>query len=191
MLKFGLSGYLLAAIGRKNLGRVQACRHKQRIHVRSCFTPASAVNSQPMKHIRILLALVTPAVLMGACAQTVNTRGQIILPSRLEQIKVGQSTQNDVLSLLGSPSTQGTINNARWYYITSTVASKTFQPYELKDRKVVIIDFDTATGLVANIEQKTAADGKDVPIVEQTTPTHGQSLGIIDQVVGNLGGILK
>lgn len=126
-------------------------------------------------------------MLIASCAQTVNTRGQVILPSRLAQIKVGESTQNDVLNLLGSPSTQGTINNARWYYITSTVASKTFHPYNLKDRKVIVVDFDTATGLVAAVSEKTAADGKDVPIVEKTTPTHGQALGIVDQVLGNLG----
>lgn len=130
-------------------------------------------------------------MLMAGCAQTVNTRGQIILPSHLAQIKVGESTQNDVLRLLGTPSTQGTINNARWYYITSTVASKTFHPYDLKDRKVIAIDFDTTTGLVAAISEKTAADGKTVPIAEKTTPTHGQSLGVVDQLMGNLGGIVK
>jgi len=140
------------------------------------------------------MALLAPALvvatLIAGCAQTVNTRGQVILPSRLAQIQPGTTTRQDVLQLLGSPSTQGTLNDNRWYYVTSTVGSSSFNPYDLKSRQVVVIDFDPKTDIVASLTQKGKTDGKDVSPVEATTPTHGQSLGIVDQFMGNLGGLL-
>lgn len=130
-------------------------------------------------------------MVITGCAETVNTRGQVILPSRLAQIQPGTTTRQDVLQLLGSPSTQGTLNDNRWYYVTATVGTTSFDPYDLKSRQVVIIDFDPKTNVVASLTQKSAQDGKEVPPSEDKTPTHGQSLGIVDQLLGNLGGIMK
>lgn len=135
--------------------------------------------------------MLVPALLITACTQTVNTHGQVILPSRLQQVKPGISTRDDVLQLLGSPSAQGTLNSNRWYYVTSTVATSTLHPYDLQERKVLIVDFDPTTGTVANIAEKTGQDGNEISPLSKTTPTHGQSMGIIEQAVGNFSNILK
>ena len=135
-------------------------------------------------------ALLAGMLFMAACAETVNTRGQIILPSRLAQIQPGVSTKQDVLQLLGSPSTQGTMNDNRWYYISSSVGTTSFTPHDLKSRQVVIIDFD-ANGVVASLNQKGKSDGKEVSPEAAATETHGQAMGIIDQFMGNLGGLIK
>ena len=131
------------------------------------------------------------ALLVTACAETVNTRGQIILPTRLAQVHVGQTTRQDVIQLLGSPSAQGTMNDNRWYYITTSIGTTSLDPYDLKSRQVVIIDFDPKTDVVASLTEKSATDGKEVSPDEHTTPTHGQSMGIIDQLTGSLGGLMK
>ncbi|NBX86649.1 MAG: outer membrane protein assembly factor BamE, partial [Proteobacteria bacterium] len=125
--------------------------------------------------------------MLAGCAETINTHGQVILPSRLAQIKPGQTTRDEVLQLLGSPSTQGTMNDNRWYYITSTMGTKAFEPNNLKSRKVIIIDFDTASGTVSALQEKTEADGQALEPVRNTTKTQGQSLGIVEQLFGNLG----
>ncbi len=135
--------------------------------------------------------MVASAFVIASCAETVNTRGQIILPSRLAQVQPGVSTRDDVLNLLGSPSTQGTLNDNRWYYITSSVGTTSFTPHDLKSRQVLIIDFDPATGTVASLNQKTKADGKSLTPDEDVTETHGQAMGIVDQFMGNLGGLVK
>ncbi len=129
-------------------------------------------------------------MVIAGCAETVNTRGQIILPSRLAQVQPGVSTKQDVLQLLGSPSTQGTMNDNRWYYITSSVGTTSFTPHDLKSRQIVIIDFD-ANDVVANLTQKGKEDGKQVTPDKDATQTHGQAMGIVDQLIGNLGGLIK
>lgn len=136
------------------------------------------------------MAFIVCALFISACAETVNTRGQIILPSRLAQIQPGQTTRDDVVQLLGSPSTQGTMNDERWYYISSSVGTRAFQPHELKSRQIVIIDFDPQTNVVAKVTQKNEKDGKEITPEEVTTKTHGQSLGIVEQMFGSLGNVL-
>jgi outer membrane protein assembly factor BamE (lipoprotein component of BamABCDE complex) len=156
---------------------------------------ALAVEFEPMKqYISPTLMLAVLAItsgFMAGCAETVNTRGQVILPSRLAQIQPGVTTRQDVLQLLGSPSTQGTLNENRWYYVTASVGSTSLDPYDLKSRQVVIIDFDPKTDVVANLTQKGKNDGKEVSPDDKVTPTHGQALGIVDQMMDSLGGIMK
>lgn len=199
MLKFGLLEWLNPAIARKNL-RAGGCRiGKNRVNNSSCTAPALAVISQPMKQHNTLrrsglfipCTMAAIALLVTACAETVNTRGQIILPTRLAQVHVGQTTRQDVIQLLGSPSAQGTMNDNRWYYITTSIGTTSLDPYDLKSRQVVIIDFDPKTDVVASLTEKSATDGKEVSPDEHTTPTHGQSMGIIDQLTGSLGGLMK
>lgn len=134
----------------------------------------------------ILTLLISGAILTG-CSETVNTHGQVILPSRLAQVTPGTTTKDQVLQLLGSPSAQGTMNDSRWYYITSSVGTKAFEPHKLKSRKIVVVDFDPSSSIVTNITEKTEADGKELDPARAATPTQGQSMGILEQMMGNLG----
>ena len=141
-----------------------------------------------MKHI---LPVLLPAALLAACAETITTQGQVVLPSRLAQVKPGVSTQADVQQLLGSPSTTSTFkahpqDGDTWYYITSIVKDKVLRPNQLQKRDIVIVTF-TPSGTVAGLEKKTEADGKTVDPVAKTTPTQGQSMGVFQQMFGNLG----
>jgi outer membrane protein assembly factor BamE (lipoprotein component of BamABCDE complex) len=144
-----------------------------------------------MQHLRapaLLLAFLASTV--ASCTSTLATHGQVILPSRLAQITPGTTTRGDVQRLLGSPSAQGTFNDSRWYYITSTVKDKPLNPNLLQKREVVIIDFDPS-GTVVGMTTKDESEGKDITPDKAMTATHGQSLGIIDSMINDLGGGLK
>lgn len=197
VLKLSLLFQSLTAISRKNIRAGFARLRKNPIHNSSCTAAAFAIIFQPMKQHKtprifaVLASVMAVASFIAGCTETVNTRGQVILPSRLAQIQPGTTTRQDVLQLLGSPSAQGTMNENRWYYVSSIVGTKAFDPHDLKSRQIVVIDFDPATDTVATLTQKNEADGKEINPLRETTPTHGQSMGIIDQLTGNLGGILN
>ncbi|TKW61572.1 MAG: outer membrane protein assembly factor BamE [Blastochloris viridis] len=197
MLEFSLADIIKRAVTFKYSRTGRFCVGECNIHNSGCAALVLAVKFQPMKNHNILSfrtfavpALVACALVIAGCAETVNTRGQIILPSRLAQVQPGVSTKQDVLQLLGSPSTQGTMNDNRWYYITSSVATTSLNPYELKSRQIVIIDFD-GNDVVASLTQKDKNDGKQVTPDADETKTHGQAMGIVDQLIGNLGGLAK
>jgi outer membrane protein assembly factor BamE (lipoprotein component of BamABCDE complex) len=197
VLEFGLADVVDEAVSAKNNGAGGFSALERAVYNSGCAALRLAVKFQPMKNHNVLsfrtfavTAVVVCTIVIAGCAETVNTRGQIILPSRLAQVQTGVSTKQDVLQLLGSPSTQGTMNENRWYYITSSVGTTSFTPHDLKSRQIVIIDFD-ANDVVATLTQKGKDDGKQLEPEKEATETHGQALGIVDQFIGNLGGLIK
>lgn len=138
-----------------------------------------------MKHLA-LTGIALAAFALTSCGETVSTHGQVILPSRLAQVQPGVSTKQDVQRLLGSPSTTGTFNDNRWYYVTSTLKDKPLNPDILQKREVLIIDFDPS-GTVAGISDKDQTAGKAIEPDKASTATHGQSLGILDSALEQMG----
>ncbi len=126
------------------------------------------------------------AFAISGCPETINTHGQVLRESDINQLQVGHHNKHDVQRLLGSPSTIGTFDDDRWYYMSQTVMSKPLEPHILQNRKILIIDFNEE-GVIADMTQKNETDANDINPAERKTPTQGQSLGIIDQVFENLG----
>ena len=120
------------------------------------------------------------------CSEIVSTHGQVLTTNQVDSIQIGVDNKDSVMRRLGSPSTTGTFNDQRWYYMTSTTSNKPLNPNLLQNRQVLIVDFDEK-GLVSAVMRKDEEDAKDVPQVEKTTPTHGQSMGIMDQLLQNIG----
>jgi outer membrane protein assembly factor BamE (lipoprotein component of BamABCDE complex) len=136
--------------------------------------------------LKVCTLATTAALLLSACGQTLSTHGHIILPSRLAQIKPGVSTQADVRQLLGTPSTTSTLGANTWYYMTNITKDKPLNPNILQSSQVVQIAFDPS-GTVTGLTQKTTADAKAVEPSPATTRTEGQALGIVEQLLGNVG----
>ena len=103
-----------------------------------------------------------------------------------ESIKVGETTKAEVLKVYGSPSTVSAFPPETWYYISRYRETVAFLEPELKKQKVARIEFDAA-GVVSKYELKSEKDAKDVEFVERTTPTEGRKLGMMEQLLGNIG----
>ncbi|MFZ2620868.1 MAG: outer membrane protein assembly factor BamE [Alphaproteobacteria bacterium] len=138
----------------------------------------------------LLSGLLLFSALLSACASIESTHGQVVKEASVRALQPGVDTQETVKRALGSPSTTGTFDTARWYYLTETTESTPLKPNQLAERNLVVIDFDQA-GKVSKVEIKTRNEAKDVAFDETETPTQGQSMGILDQLLGNLGGVIK
>jgi outer membrane protein assembly factor BamE (lipoprotein component of BamABCDE complex) len=138
---------------------------------------------------RPISAFILLLVALGAqwgCSSITSTHGQIVNEKQIGYLQPGLSKQDEVRQLLGSPSTIGTFNENRWYYVTETTENEPLNPNMLTSRRVVILEFDE-DGVVQKILTRDEQDGKEVPFLSRSTPTQGQSLGIIDQMIQNLG----
>lgn len=129
------------------------------------------------------LALV--AVILAGCTGTQTTHGNFITPRQIAALTPNEMTKDDVLATLGSPSSQGTMNSNRWYYIAEQQHTKPFEPNQLVSRTLLVLDFDDA-GTLVNVAQKDQNSAKAVTMDETVTPTQGQALGIIDQIIENV-----
>jgi outer membrane protein assembly factor BamE (lipoprotein component of BamABCDE complex) len=136
---------------------------------------------------RVLLALVG-SLTLAACGSTTETlqRGYVLPEGALEQVPVG-ATQEQVLIVLGTPSTVATVNGEAFYYISQKAQrSIAFMPHEVVDQRVVAVYFDKERRVtrLANYGMK---DGKIFDFLSQTTPTGGQELSYIRNIFKNVG----
>ncbi|MCA1939890.1 MAG: outer membrane protein assembly factor BamE [Caenispirillum bisanense] len=134
---------------------------------------------------RLSLALAALTVL-AACSADIAPRGNEPAPELLAQVKPGELTRGDVRALLGSPSTTSAFGDETWYYISSQTTQWAFNATEELQRQVVAISFDER-GIVKDVRTMDESAGRDVEIVDRTTPTPGREETIIQQLLGNLG----
>ncbi len=134
-----------------------------------------------------LVALGVGSLLLTGCAETLDTHGTVMPPSALQRLQIGQSSKDQVRQILGTPATMGTLNDDRWYYVNSVVGSTPFNTNNLKSRRVLVLDFDPATGLLQNLTERTAQDGRAIDPNQAATNTAGQTMGFFEQMFGNIG----
>jgi outer membrane protein assembly factor BamE (lipoprotein component of BamABCDE complex) len=139
---------------------------------------------------RKLAPILFSAFTLWACAPTVDLRGKLAPPEAIAQIQVGKTTQEQVMSLLGSPSTIMTFGDETWHYIYQKVETVSFFTPKVTDSNTLTIVFDDK-GLVKNISRAGMTDLKDVTLVSRETPTAGKELSVIEQLIGNVGKFAK
>jgi outer membrane protein assembly factor BamE (lipoprotein component of BamABCDE complex) len=122
---------------------------------------------------------------LAACSPQIEPHGDLPQPDRLSQIDVGR-TKSDVIALLGTPSTTFNMDGERWYYISNQTQEYTWHKVEEVERLVIVIEFDK-TDKITSVKKLNLADGKDVAMVDRTTPTSGQGLSLFGQLIGNVG----
>ncbi len=132
------------------------------------------------------IALVATVGVLSACTPVINVHGQTPDPDDLELVEVGQSTRRDVEQRLGTASTSSVFSDNVWYYYSETTETVAFFEPEVKERKIIAIVF-APDGRVDNIATYTEEDGKPVELVSRVTPTAGNELTFLQQLLGNIG----
>jgi outer membrane protein assembly factor BamE (lipoprotein component of BamABCDE complex) len=128
---------------------------------------------------RTAAALVAIGVLLGGCFGETFQRGYIIPDGALEQIPIG-SSQEQVLMVLGTPSTVATVSGEAFYYISQRAErSVAFLQPNLVDQRVVAVYFDR-NRRVERLANYGLKDGKVFDYVTRTTPTTGKEVNYIN-----------
>jgi outer membrane protein assembly factor BamE (lipoprotein component of BamABCDE complex) len=107
---------------------------------------------------------------LGYDGQVVH--GYQLDPKSAEQVRAGASAEQ-ILVLLGTPTTTSTVGGDAWYYITQiTNRSVQFMQPKVTDQRVFAVYFtkDKKVERVANYGME---DGKLIDFVSRTTPTAG------------------
>ena len=135
---------------------------------------------------RMVLGSALAAALLAGCTPLVHQQGHIDDPEALAEIETGVQTREDVARLLGTPSAVGTFDDKRWYYLSRRTETIAFYAPELVDQSVTVIAFDEI-GVVAEVATLSIADARAIEPVAEESPTRGRTLGLLEQLLGNLG----
>src|ERR1700724_4809013 len=92
--------------------------------------------------IRLMAALLVLGLPLGGCFSETYQKGYIVPEGALEQIPLGAS-QEQVLIVLGTPSTVATVSGEAFYYISQRAERAiSFMPTAITDQRVIGIYFD-------------------------------------------------
>jgi outer membrane protein assembly factor BamE (lipoprotein component of BamABCDE complex) len=117
-------------------------------------------------------------VLLGGCFSETYQRGYILPDGALEQLPIG-STQEQVLIVLGTPSTVATLSGEAFYYISQRAERPVgFMPQQIVDQRVVAVYFDK-NRRVERLADYRMKDGRVFDFVARTTPTGGKDYAYI------------
>ena len=128
--------------------------------------------------LRTAGAVALTCLLLGACTGEQFQRGYIMPPGALEQIPIGAS-QDQVLIVMGTPSTVATLNGEVFYYISQrSERTISFMNDKIIDQRVIAIYFDK-NRQVRRIANYGLKDGAIFDFISRTTPTSGQEINYV------------
>ena len=127
---------------------------------------------------RIVAAAALVAAALAGCTSEQFQKGYILPPGALEQIPIGAS-QDQVLIVMGTPSTVATLNGEVFYYISQrTERPAAFMPDKVVDQRVIAVYFDK-NRQVRRLANYGLKDGKIFDFIGRTTATSGQELSYL------------
>ena len=130
----------------------------------------------------LVFALALP---LGGCLGETFQRGYVLPEGALEQIRLGAS-QEQVLIVLGTPSTVATVSGEAFYYISQTATrAASFLPTTITDQRVVAVYFDRDRR-VQRVASYGMRDGKIFDFVSRTTPTAGSDMNFVKQLFSTI-----
>jgi outer membrane protein assembly factor BamE (lipoprotein component of BamABCDE complex) len=131
---------------------------------------------------RIAAILIGGAVLASCDSFTqVYQRGYVVPEGALEQLPLGAS-QDQVLIVLGTPSTVATVSGEVFYYISQRAEQKlAFLNQHVTNQRVIAVYFDKSRR-VSRLANYGLKDGKVFDFVSRTTPSGGSELNYLNYI---------
>jgi len=112
----------------------------------------------------------------------VYQRGYVLPEGALEQIPIG-APQEQVLIVLGTPSTVATVSGEVFYYISQRGEQRAaFMAQDVIEQRVIAVYFDK-TRRVDRLADYRLKDGKVFDYISRTTPTSGQELSYLSSIL--------
>lgn len=138
----------------------------------------------PMRGAALGLTLAVLAgvgLTVGGCAESYD-HGYVAPDNALEQVQVGASREQ-VLLVLGSPSTTATLGGEAFYYISQhSTRQVAFLNQSVVEQKVLVVYFDDK-GRVKEIGNYGLQDGKVFDFIGRKTKTSGADYGLLSQIL--------
>jgi outer membrane protein assembly factor BamE (lipoprotein component of BamABCDE complex) len=129
---------------------------------------------------------VLASLAMAGCDNNAEHRGFSATPGSVEKLEVNTQSREDVIRLIGTPTSVATFNPNTWYYISQQQETFAFFKPEITEQHVMQLSFNDAGRLTA-LKNYDLKDAQDITMVSRVTPTAGKELTVLEQLLGNVG----
>ncbi len=132
-----------------------------------------------------LIALALSLSTLAACTPITANRGNFLDEYQMKEVVAGQDSRDEVIRKIGSPTSISPFDDNVWYYLGQKTEKKGIFDAKVTDERVVVVTFAQDGFVDSMVERR---DGReDVAIVKRTTPTSGNEITFVQQMLGNLG----
>jgi outer membrane protein assembly factor BamE (lipoprotein component of BamABCDE complex) len=140
----------------------------------------------PPALVGVLIGALALPLAVAGCESIVDQRGFAATPGSVEKLEIETQSREDVVRLIGSPSTIATFNPNVWYYITQKQEYYAFFKPTMLEQNVMQLTFNES-GRLTTIKKYDLSDSKDIDMVSRITPTAGKEITVLEQIMGNVG----
>jgi len=142
-----------------------------------------------MCYLKIILKIIFAILFfqLNSCGlKVVENHGQIYEKNtNFKDLQVGKTTKNEIVELLGSPSTTSNFDNEQsWIYISSEFKKFIFLDGSNTDQKILILSFNQNT--LKNKELLSKNDINNIKYEETLTDSRGKKVNWIKEFFTNL-----
>ena len=142
-----------------------------------------------MDYLKIILKIIFTILFfqLNSCGlKVVENHGQIYGKNLdLDELQIGKTTKNEIVELLGSPSTTSNFDNEQsWIYISSEFKKFIFLDGSNTDQKILILSFNQNT--LKNKEILSKNDINSIQFEEAVTDSRGKKVSWIKSFFTNL-----
>jgi outer membrane protein assembly factor BamE (lipoprotein component of BamABCDE complex) len=144
------------------------------------------VSTAMTKRLSALALAAMIGALAAGCAEEQFNRGYVIDDQLLSQIQPGSSAEQ-VVTVLGTPSTTSTVGGQTYYYISQRASrSFAFQTPSISDQRVIAVYLNKQNRVdrIANFGME---NGVIFDFVTRTTPAGGEEANILRQIFSLVG----
>ena len=143
-------------------------------HLTATARPAALTAARRIKRLGAVAVI---GFALAGCAEQFQ-KGYILPEGALEQIPIGAS-QDQVLVVMGTPSTVATLSGEVFYYISQRTERRVaFMDQSITDQRVIAVYFDK-NRRVQRLANYGIQDGKIFDFISRTTPTSGQEMSYL------------
>ena len=142
-----------------------------------------------MGYLKIILKIIFAILFfqLNSCGlKVVENHGQIYEKNiNFKELQVGKTTKNEIVELLGSPSTTSNFDDEQsWIYISSEFKKFVFLDGSNTDQKILILSFNQNT--LKNKELLSKNDINNIEYEETLTDSKGKKVSWIKDFFSNL-----
>lgn len=114
------------------------------------------------------------------------TQGSLIEKPDYDQLKVGETTKEDTLKILGSPTTHATFNDNTWLYIQLVTKPVPLSFPSTDAQDVVVANFDNQ-GILQDLHHYNKNQALHVHMNGSHTPSPGTNISVMEELLGSMG----